>query len=46
MLGDSPRVVDCLAFDERLRCGDALLDKAFLAMDIERLGAVAVSFGE
>ena len=39
MLDDGPRVLDCLAFDERLRCGDVLLDVAFLAMDIERLGA-------
>lgn len=39
MLEDGPRVLDCLAFDERLRCGDVLLDIAFLAMDIERLGA-------
>lgn len=39
MLDDGPRVLDCLAFDERLRCGDVLLDMAFLAMDIERLGA-------
>ncbi len=39
MLDDGPRVLDCLAFDERLRCGDVLLDIAFLAMDIERLGS-------
>lgn len=39
MLDDGPRILDCLAFDERLRCGDVLLDIAFLAMDIERLGA-------
>jgi predicted kinase len=39
MLDDGPRILDCLAFDERLRCGDVLLDIAFLAMDIERLGS-------
>jgi aminoglycoside phosphotransferase family enzyme/predicted kinase len=43
MLDDGPRVLDCLAFDERLRCGDVLLDVAFLAMDIERLGAPAMA---
>ena len=39
MMDDGPRILDCLAFDERLRCGDVLLDVAFLAMDIERLGS-------
>jgi aminoglycoside phosphotransferase family enzyme/predicted kinase len=39
MMDDGPRVLDCLAFDERLRCGDVLLDVAFLAMDLERLGS-------
>ena len=43
MLDDGPRVLDCLAFDERLRCGDVLLDVAFLAMDVERLGAAAMA---
>jgi aminoglycoside phosphotransferase family enzyme/predicted kinase len=43
MLDDGPRILDCLAFDERLRCGDVLLDIAFLAMDIERLGAPQVA---
>lgn len=43
MLADGPRVLDCLAFDERLRCGDVLLDVAFLAMDIERLGSPAMA---
>ncbi|MDP1807390.1 MAG: hypothetical protein Q8K72_19595, partial [Acidimicrobiales bacterium] len=37
-LDDSPRVLDCLEFDDRLRFGDALADVAFLAMDLERLG--------
>jgi predicted kinase len=42
-LPDGPRILDCLAFDERLRCGDVLLDIAFLAMDLERLGAPAAA---
>ena len=37
-LADGPRILDCLEFDERLRFGDVLLDVAFLAMDLERLG--------
>jgi aminoglycoside phosphotransferase family enzyme len=39
VLDDGPRILDCLDFDERLRCGDVLLDVAFLAMDLEHLGA-------
>jgi aminoglycoside phosphotransferase family enzyme/predicted kinase len=35
---DGPRVIDCLEFDRTLRAGDALLDAAFLAMDLEALG--------
>jgi aminoglycoside phosphotransferase family enzyme len=42
-LDDGPRILDCLAFDETLRCGDALADVAFLAMDIERLAGPALS---
>ncbi|WP_245585777.1 bifunctional aminoglycoside phosphotransferase/ATP-binding protein [Pseudonocardia asaccharolytica] len=38
-LDDGPRVLDCLEFDDRLRYVDALDDVAFLAMDLERLGA-------
>jgi hypothetical protein len=38
-LEDGPRILDCLAFSDRLRHGDVLLDLAFLAMDLERLGA-------
>ncbi|MEU5840764.1 AAA family ATPase [Rhodococcus sp. NPDC047139] len=38
-LADGPRIIDCLEFDDELRFGDALLDLAFLAMDLERLGA-------
>ncbi len=37
-LDDGPRILDCLEFDDRLRSGDVLLDAAFLAMDLERLG--------
>jgi aminoglycoside phosphotransferase family enzyme/predicted kinase len=37
-LADGPRILDCLEFDDRLRYGDVLLDTAFLAMDLERLG--------
>jgi aminoglycoside phosphotransferase family enzyme/predicted kinase len=37
-LDDGPRTLDCLEFDDRLRCGDVLLDIGFLAMDLERLG--------
>jgi aminoglycoside phosphotransferase family enzyme/predicted kinase len=42
-LDDGPRILDCLAFDETLRCGDVLADAAFLAMDIERLAGPARS---
>ncbi|MDV6014231.1 AAA family ATPase [Haloechinothrix sp. LS1_15] len=38
-LDDGPRVLDCLDFDDRLRWLDVLDDLAFLAMDLERLGA-------
>lgn len=38
-LDDGPRVLDCLEFDDRLRWVDGLDDVAFLAMDLERLGA-------
>jgi uncharacterized protein len=37
-LPDGPRILDCIEFDDRLRHGDVLLDAAFLAMDLERLG--------
>lgn len=39
-LEDGPRILDCLAFDDRLRHGDVLADLAFLAMDVERLAGV------
>ncbi|MFD8006192.1 bifunctional aminoglycoside phosphotransferase/ATP-binding protein [Streptomyces mirabilis] len=38
-LDDGPRVLDCLEFDDRLRYIDGLDDAAFLAMDLEQLGA-------
>jgi aminoglycoside phosphotransferase family enzyme/predicted kinase len=38
-LDDGPRILDCLAFSDRYRHGDVLLDLAFLAMDLERCGA-------
>jgi hypothetical protein len=40
-LEDGPRILDCIEFDDRLRHGDVLADVAFLAMDLERLGAPA-----
>ncbi|MEU2079853.1 AAA family ATPase [Streptomyces sp. NPDC013489] len=38
-LDDGPRVLDCLEFDDHLRYVDGLDDAAFLAMDLETLGA-------
>ena len=38
-LDDGPRILDCLEFDDKLRYGDVVADVAFLAMDLERLGA-------
>ncbi|WP_286259792.1 AAA family ATPase [Streptomyces graminofaciens] len=38
-LDDGPRVLDCLEFDDSLRHVDGLDDAAFLAMDLEQLGA-------
>jgi uncharacterized protein len=38
-LDDGPRILDCLEFDDRLRYVDGLDDAAFLAMDLEQLGA-------
>lgn len=42
-LDDGPRILDCLAFDRRLRVGDVLIDVAFLAMDLDRLAGVETS---
>jgi aminoglycoside phosphotransferase family enzyme/predicted kinase len=38
-LDDGPRALDCIEFDDALRYLDQLDDVAFLAMDLERLGA-------
>ena len=38
-LSDGPRILDCLEFDDRLRHVDQVDDAAFLAMDLEHLGA-------
>lgn len=38
-LDDGPRVIDCIEFDDGLRANDVLADVAFLAMDLEHLGA-------
>lgn len=40
-LGDGPRILDCMDFDDRLRWVDGLDDAAFLAMDLEHLGDAA-----
>ncbi|MFO7589938.1 MAG: AAA family ATPase [Acidimicrobiia bacterium] len=42
-LPDGPRILDCIEFDDRIRHGDVLADLAFLAMDLERLGAPALA---
>ena len=38
-LDDGSRILDCLEFDDRLRHVDQVDDAAFLAMDLEHLGA-------
>jgi len=38
-LPDGPRALDCLEFDDQLRYLDTIDDAAFLAMDLEHLGA-------
>jgi uncharacterized protein len=38
-LDDGPRILDCIEFDDHLRHCDVIADVAFLAMDLERLGA-------
>ena len=45
-LDDGPRILDCIEFDDKLRYCDVVADVAFLAMDLERLGApgAALSF--
>ena len=41
-----PELIDCVAFDDRLRISDSLADVAFLAMDLDRLAGpgAAVAF--
>jgi aminoglycoside phosphotransferase family enzyme/predicted kinase len=41
-LEDGPRILDCIEFDDTLRYVDVLADVAFLAMDLERVGAPAL----
>lgn len=43
VLDDGVRLLDALAFDDALRCGDVLADVAFLAMDVERLAGAALA---
>jgi aminoglycoside phosphotransferase family enzyme/predicted kinase len=42
-LDDGPRILDCLAFDRRLRVADVLADVGFLAMDLQRLAGEEVA---
>ncbi len=42
-LDDGPRILDCLDFDDHLRWVDGLDDAAFLAMDLEQLGAPQIA---
>ncbi|MFT7598042.1 MAG: aminoglycoside phosphotransferase family enzyme/predicted kinase [Acidimicrobiales bacterium] len=42
-LAEGPRILDCLAFDRRLRVADVLLDVAFLAMDLDRLAGASAA---
>lgn len=39
LLDDGPRVLDCIEFNDRYRHLDVANDVAFLAMDLDRLGA-------
>jgi aminoglycoside phosphotransferase family enzyme/predicted kinase len=41
-LDDGPRILDCLEFDDRLRCVDVMDDASFLAMDLERIAGAEV----
>jgi hypothetical protein len=43
LLPDGPRVLDCLDFSDELRYGDVIADVAFLAMDLEHFGTVALA---
>ena len=35
LLDEGPAIIDAIEFNERFRCGDAALDVAFLAMDLD-----------
>ena len=43
LAGGSVRVIDCVEFNEALRYVDVASDLAFLAMDLDRLGALELS---
>lgn len=43
LVNDRIDVIDCVEFNERLRYGDVASEIAFLAMDLDRLGALALS---
>ncbi|MTE14275.1 bifunctional aminoglycoside phosphotransferase/ATP-binding protein [Nocardia aurantiaca] len=45
VLPDGFRILDCLDFDDSLRCVDGLDDAAFLAMDLEFLGQPQLAEG-
>ncbi len=40
-LDDGPRILDCIEFDDDLRCIDVATDLAFLVMDLRRSGRAA-----
>ncbi|MEZ5230445.1 MAG: hypothetical protein R2710_28390 [Acidimicrobiales bacterium] len=42
-LDEGPQILDCLAFDPKLRIADVLLDVAFLVMDLDRLAGSRLS---
>jgi aminoglycoside phosphotransferase family enzyme/predicted kinase len=42
-LAKTPRIFDCIEFNERFRYGDISLDVAFMAMDLEFLGKKTLS---
>lgn len=44
LLPEGPQMLDCLEFDDRLRYLDQIDDVAFLAMDLERLGATDLAW--
>jgi aminoglycoside phosphotransferase family enzyme len=42
-LGDPPRIIDCLEFNDRLRANDPFDEIAFLVLECERLGSPFVA---